>query len=121
MRPYSKFCAGRAATSNSISKAKQTRKPLSSTPRDCSWKVCGCLTNPIAKAETQSLQPHRSPNLCPYPARLRLLLLVRRKTKRTTFFSMADPVHYTAAVITVSDSRSRGDQEDKSGPALIQA
>jgi molybdopterin adenylyltransferase len=34
---------------------------------------------------------------------------------------MADPVHYTAAVITVSDSRSRGDQEDKSGPALIQA
>ena len=34
---------------------------------------------------------------------------------------MADPVHYTAAVITVSDSRSRGDQEDRSGPALVQA
>jgi molybdopterin adenylyltransferase len=34
---------------------------------------------------------------------------------------MADPIQYTAAVITVSDSRSRGDQEDKSGPALVQA
>ena len=31
---------------------------------------------------------------------------------------MADPAQYTAAVVTVSDSRSRGDQEDKSGPAL---
>src|SRR5215467_1952720 len=34
---------------------------------------------------------------------------------------MADPAQYTAAVVTVSDSRSRGDQEDKSGPALAQA
>jgi molybdenum cofactor synthesis domain-containing protein len=34
---------------------------------------------------------------------------------------MDDPVQYTAAVVTVSDSRSRGDQEDKSGPALVQA
>jgi molybdenum cofactor synthesis domain-containing protein len=34
---------------------------------------------------------------------------------------MADPVKYTAAVVTVSDSRSRGDQEDKSGPALVRA
>jgi len=34
---------------------------------------------------------------------------------------MADPVQYTAAVVTVSDSRSRGDQEDKSGPALVRA
>ena len=34
---------------------------------------------------------------------------------------MDDPVQYTAAVVTVSDSRSRGDQEDKSGPALAQA
>ena len=34
---------------------------------------------------------------------------------------MADPVQYTAAVLTVSDSRSRGDQEDKSGPALVRA
>jgi molybdopterin adenylyltransferase len=34
---------------------------------------------------------------------------------------MADPAQYTAAVVTVSDSRSRGDQEDKSGPALVRA
>jgi len=34
---------------------------------------------------------------------------------------MADPVQYSAAVVTVSDSRSRGDQEDKSGPALVRA
>jgi molybdenum cofactor synthesis domain-containing protein len=34
---------------------------------------------------------------------------------------MADPVQYTAAVVTVSDSRSRGDQEDQSGPALVGA
>lgn len=34
---------------------------------------------------------------------------------------MADPIQYTAAVVTVSDSRSRGDQEDKSGPALAKA
>ena len=34
---------------------------------------------------------------------------------------MADPVQYTAAVVTVSDSRSCGDQEDKSGPALARA
>ena len=34
---------------------------------------------------------------------------------------MADPVQYTAAVVTVSDSRSHGDQEDKSGPALVRA
>jgi molybdenum cofactor synthesis domain-containing protein len=34
---------------------------------------------------------------------------------------MADPVQYTAAVVTVSDSRSRGDHEDKSGPALVRA
>ena len=34
---------------------------------------------------------------------------------------MADPLQYTAAVVTVSDSRSRGDQEDESGPALVRA
>jgi len=32
---------------------------------------------------------------------------------------MADRIQYTAAVVTVSDSRSRGDQEDKSGPLLV--
>ena len=34
---------------------------------------------------------------------------------------MADPGHqYTAAVITVSDSCSRGEREDRSGPAVAQ-
>ena len=31
---------------------------------------------------------------------------------------MADSVHYTAAVVTVSDSCSRGERVDKSGPAV---
>ena len=35
MRLSSKFCAGPAETSNSISKARQIRKPRSSTPRVC--------------------------------------------------------------------------------------
>jgi molybdenum cofactor synthesis domain-containing protein len=36
-------------------------------------------------------------------------------------FSMADPkAVYTAAVVTVSDSCSRGEREDKSGPAVAQ-
>ena len=34
---------------------------------------------------------------------------------------MADPIQYSAAVVTVSDSRSRGTQEDKSGPTLVRA
>lgn len=32
--------------------------------------------------------------------------------------SMADSTPYTAAVVTVSDSCSRGDREDRSGPAV---
>jgi len=33
---------------------------------------------------------------------------------------MADSPIYTAAVITISDSRARGEREDKSGPAVAQ-
>lgn len=40
--------------------------------------------------------------------------------KRKTFFSMAEPSTITAAVVTVSDSCSRGEREDKSGPAVAQ-
>src|SRR5579871_5367736 len=39
--------------------------------------------------------------------------------KRMTSCSMDDPATFlTAAVVTVSDSCSRGDREDRSGPAL---
>ena len=34
--------------------------------------------------------------------------------------SMVDPSGFTAAVVTVSDSCSRGDREDRSGPAVAQ-
>src|SRR5690242_14021152 len=40
--------------------------------------------------------------------------------KRKTFFSMAEPATITAAVVTVSDSCSRGEREDESGPAVAQ-
>ena len=62
-------------------------------------------------------------------ARLRLRKLLRSlnllpaapaaaEKKRKTFFSMAEPATITAAVVTVSDSCSRGEREDKSGPAV---
>src|SRR5579862_5219763 len=40
--------------------------------------------------------------------------------KRKTCSSMAEPATITAAVVTVSDSCSRGEREDKSGPAVAQ-
>lgn len=51
---------------------------------------------------------------------LNLLLPAAAVKKRKTFSSMAEPATITAAVVTVSDSCSRGEREDKSGPAVAQ-
>src|SRR5215472_7168538 len=71
----------------------------------------------------ENLQPKLRPrHRLPLPARLPLLRLqFAARKKRKTFSSMADLNHqYTAAVVTVSDSCSRGTREDRSGPAVAQ-
>src|SRR5690348_15997035 len=63
--------------------------------------------------QKRPLRPPRRP-------RFPRLHLAGRK-KRKTFSSMADPKpQYTAVVVTVSDSCSRGTREDRSGPAVAQ-
>src|ERR1700752_3499522 len=63
---------------------------------------------------------HPSPNL------LDSATQVAAAKKRKMFFSMAEPHRtepnqtMTAAVVTISDSCSRGEREDKSGPAVAQ-
>ena len=54
-------------------------------------------------------------NLPPRPLRLR-----PEGKKRKMSSSMADPSSCTAAVVTVSDSCSRGEREDRSGPSVAQ-
>src|SRR5262249_5334432 len=65
------------------------------------------------------LRRQRSPR--PWP-RLALLVRLHGATKRKTSCLMGNSASvYTAAVITVSDSCSRGEREDLSGPAVAKA
>src|SRR5215469_5020264 len=64
-------------------------------------------------------KPRRGLHLLARPLFLRLQLAARKKRKTSS--SMADLNHqYTAAVVTVSDSCSRGMRDDRSGPAVAQ-
>ena len=84
----SRCCAGPEEISSSTSKAKPSFRAPPSTPRACSWRVCAFSTRPTAtKAEP------------------------RKKKMSSSTASPAIPETFTAAVLTVSDSRSQGDRK----------
>src|SRR5215471_17233666 len=77
------------------------------------------------RAKVVRVNHHHNRRLRRLPRPLSHLLLLplhpAEKKKRKTFSSMADlKHHYSAAVVTVSDSCSRGQREDRSGPAVSQ-
>lgn len=78
------------------------------------------MSRPGKVVESQNLRLRRLLRPQSLLRRLRPLYAAKR-TKRKTFFSMADSkTVLTAAVVTVSDSCARGERKDGSGPAVAQ-
>src|SRR6266487_4346011 len=69
----------------------------------------------LSRRQQRQLRPRQQPPLLLF--RHPLAAPGRRKKMSS---SMADPAIPTAAVVTVSDSCSRGEREDRSGPAVAQ-
>src|SRR5258708_6192389 len=129
MRPSSKFCAGPAATSNSTSTARPIRKPQTSTPGVCGGKPGGSSTNRsgpgAAKQPRAPKKIARPAPVHPPPPAVRAAGARKRKKMSSSITETspqaAQPATFTAAVITVSDSCSRGQRKDLSGPAVFEA
>src|SRR5579864_8933955 len=71
----------------------------------------------VAPKPSRQRQQNRPPF---QPPVLRVAQVVDDEKKRKTSSSMADRTSIPAAVVTVSDSCSLGEREDRSGPAVAQ-
>ena len=95
--------------------------------------ICGCSTNRSGMAASRRrkkvAQVARVPApvefrvrvALPAPHRVAVPAAARRKRKKMSSSTVEAPEAMTAAVITVSDTRSRGEGADLSGPAVAEA
>jgi CheY-like chemotaxis protein len=104
----SRSCADRREL-QLVSRARRTRRPrLNAGTSD--GRLRRSMSRPGTAAE-KNLRLRRQHQPRSLPRRLRRLY-AEEKTKRKTFFSMADPKSVlTAAVVTVSDSCARGERK----------